>query len=155
MAEEERSALTAPLPIYFQLLGNRRGIRCYGKISLFGQIIPTCIESEREGASAWGFPYHQNLFPQKLHQDKKILFSEHRPLAILILMLLIDKVAAGDKFLAFLHNSSLPKAFNYGKAYYILDQSWEALPHIQLLSPSLLLRALSKHWRYNGKLIAS
>ena len=44
---------------------------------------------------------------------------EHRSLAIVILMLLIGKVAAGD--IAFFDNSSLPKA--YGKAYYILDQS--------------------------------
>jgi len=68
---------------------------------------------------------------------------EHRPLPILILMLVIGKVAVG--YIAFFHNSSLPKAFNYGEAYHILDQPREALPHTQLLSPSPLLRALSRH----------
>lgn len=98
MAEEESPAPTAPLPIYGkQLLGNRKGIRCYSKVSLFGQMILTCIiiESNMEGPSAWGFPCYQNLFPQKLHQDKAILFMEHRSLAILILMLLIGRWQQG------------------------------------------------------------
>lgn len=55
----------------------------------------------------------------------------------------------------FFHNSSLPKAFYYGKACYILAQSWQALPHNQLLSHCPLLTALSKHQRHNGKGIAS
>lgn len=83
------------------------------------------IVSNREGPSAWGFPYYQNLFPQKVHQDKGILFMEQRSLAILILMLLTGKVAA--RVIALFHNSSLPKAFNYGKAIILLI-SHDALP---------------------------
>lgn len=47
-------------------------------------------------------------------------------------MLLTGKVAGGES--AFFHNSSLPKAFNYGKVCYSLAQSWQALPHKQLVS---------------------
>lgn len=155
MAEEAIPAPTAPLPIYFQLLWNRKGIRCYVKVSLLGQIILTCIitESNREGPSAWGFPYYQNLFPQKLHQDKGIPFMEHTSLAVLILMLLIGQVAAGDELTSVFRNSSLPRAFNYGKPYCVLDQPWEALPHEQLSPPSSA-RSSPQTLKF-GKFIAS
>lgn len=50
---------------------------------------------------------------------------DQRSLAILILMLLTGKVAAG--IIALFHNSSLPQAFNYGKAI-TFPISHEALP---------------------------
>lgn len=41
VAKEPSTAPTAPLPISFQLPGKRCGVRCYGKVLFWGQVIVT------------------------------------------------------------------------------------------------------------------
>lgn len=106
-------------------------------------MILTCIiiETNREGPSALGFPCHQNLFPQKLHQDKAILFMEHRSLAILIPMLLIGKVAAGD--IAFFIIVPYPKPLTMTRPTIFLISHEKPCLTNSIRLP--LLRALSQH----------
>lgn len=86
----------------FPTTGKQKG-DVNGKVSLLEQITLAgiIIEFNREGPSTWEVPHYQNLFPQKVLQYKRTLFTQHRSLAILILMLLVGKVAAGNKLTAF------------------------------------------------------